>query len=112
MYFWWMSDWYNGAAYAGRAHPPLRDHRADIETSVVAAPDRQLLRVVVEALLTDPAVTGGRLDVQLQNGVVIVEGEVDTADIRAAVVERAWSVPGVVDVCDIILVTGRRRREP
>jgi osmotically-inducible protein OsmY len=39
---------------------------------------------------------------------VILDGEIDTEDTRAAVSERVWTVPGVTDVCDALRVTGRR----
>ncbi|MEU8659755.1 BON domain-containing protein [Actinoplanes philippinensis] len=67
-----------------------------------------MLGAVAEALLADAAVTGGHLDLRIQNGVVILDGEVDTDDTRAAVTDRVWSIPGVADVCDALRVTGRR----
>jgi osmotically-inducible protein OsmY len=40
----------------------------------------------------------------VQNGVIILIGELGSVDARAAAGSRAWQVPGVVDVCNRITV--------
>jgi osmotically-inducible protein OsmY len=104
MYFWWFTDLYNPSAIgrwaASPALPPATRERRSA--------DERLLDTVAESLLGDEAITGGHLHLQAQNGVVILDGEIDTEDTRAAVSERVWAVPGVTDVCDALRVTGRR----
>jgi osmotically-inducible protein OsmY len=103
MYFWW---------FTGLPTPPFRPwampENPGRRPCGQGGADHWLLRTVAEALLADPAVTGGHLDLRIQNGVVILDGEVDTADTSAAVTQRVWSIPGVADVCNALRVTGRR----
>lgn len=114
MHFWWYTDWYDSNAY--RAHQPragLGDHaqpEGPSSPAEVAARsrDEQLLRAVGGALFDDAEVTGGQMHLSVQNGVVILEGEVDTPLTRAAAVAAAWSVTGVADVCNVLAVTERK----
>ncbi|GIF42863.1 BON domain-containing protein [Actinoplanes xinjiangensis] len=96
MPFWWFTDWYHATAFRGTAaaaSTPDATKRRHPSRSVLDA-DRQLLNAVADALLGDAAVTGGLLDLQVQNGVVILDGHVEDDDTRAAVTDRVWSVPG------------------
>ncbi|GIF01253.1 hypothetical protein Ari01nite_87170 [Paractinoplanes rishiriensis] len=52
----------------------------------------------------NPQVRGRYLEIHVQNGVVILLGEVDTADARTVARGLAWAVPGVSDVCNRISV--------
>ncbi|MGA5298933.1 BON domain-containing protein [Nucisporomicrobium flavum] len=93
---WWYTDWYNGAPYS-RQFPAAHGNGARTR-------DERLARAVADAVLADPVVTGGRIDLGVQNGVVILDGDVDTEASRRAVVALAWSVPGVTDVCNALAV--------
>ena len=112
MYFWWYPEDYTGSPYEA----PRRDTAAASPDSLAVqepsqpGDDRRLARSVAMALLHEPDVGGGSIMVQAQNGVVILEGDVRAESGRAAAVRRAWAVPGVADVCNILAVTGRRRR--
>jgi osmotically-inducible protein OsmY len=104
MYFWWFTDRYNPSAISHWAASSAAPHTARERRSA----DEHLLDAVARSLLADEAITGGHLHLRAQNGVVILDGEIDTEDTRAAVSERVWAVPGVTDVCDALRVTGRR----
>lgn len=115
MYFWWYPDWYNGAAYRAetrQVNAGGRDHDRAGSGGERPAPsrDQQLTWAVADALVDDPTVTGGRIDLSVQNGVVILDGEADTEDTQCAAVARAWSVPGVRDVCNALTVVQRQSR--
>jgi osmotically-inducible protein OsmY len=112
MYYWWYPDWNNGRAYPGRS-PESAECGQDQPVSgheIEADGDRRLERAVASALLHDPAVRGGHIDLSVQNGVVILDGEVDSESVRSAAGTRAWSVAGVMDVCDALTVKKRRFR--
>jgi osmotically-inducible protein OsmY len=104
MYFWWFTGPYNPAAVGHRGNSSAEPHTAREQRNA----DERLLETVADSLLADEEITGGHLHLRAQNGVVILDGEIDTEDTRAAVSERVWSVPGVTDVCDALRVTGRR----
>lgn len=59
---------------------------------------------IADELLRDPDVRAGELIVGVQNGVVILEGEVESPDTVSAAGRCAWSVPGVRDVCNMLVV--------
>ncbi|MEU4214149.1 BON domain-containing protein [Actinoplanes sp. NPDC026623] len=106
MSYWWYPDWYNGQSYLGRSRPAGEpDGGRD-----VTDPQKRLARAVAEAFFDDAAVTGGQFDLSVQNGVVILDGVADTEASRSAAVVRAWSVPGVRDVCNALTVKKHRRR--
>ena len=88
MYYWWYTGWYSGDSPAGQN------------------PDQRLMMTVLDALFDDAAVTG-EIDLNVQNGVVILDGKVGSESARTAVVARVWSVPGVADVCDALAVERR-----
>lgn len=59
---------------------------------------------MADALLDDAEVTGGRIELSVRNGVVILDGEVDAVGGGSL----AWSVTGVTDVCDALVTTNQR----
>ncbi|GGK99857.1 BON domain-containing protein [Mangrovihabitans endophyticus] len=83
--------------------PPsaLRDRIAENWRDI----DERLVDEVAAGLVDDVAVTGGQLHLCVQNGVVILDGTVQSESVRAAAVARAWATPGVMDVCDALVVT-------
>ena len=100
MYFWMFSDWYD--------ERPVRDR---VTQDGSAAPtdgsltvDQRLTQAVTRALFDSPAVTGGVVDLCVQNGVAILRGTIESDDARAAAVAAAVSVPGVRDICDALVV--------
>jgi osmotically-inducible protein OsmY len=62
--------------------------------------DEWLVDRAAVALATDPLVHGRRLEVIVQNKVIILLGELGSAEAREAAGRRAWTVEGVVDVCN------------
>ncbi|SNY53558.1 BON domain-containing protein [Paractinoplanes atraurantiacus] len=93
MYFWWYPE-----AYGDRG--PLRPQPPAAAAPLTA--DGRLARSVAEALLCDPEVESGEITIDVQNGVVILEGDVHSDSARAAATRRAWSATGVTDVCDVL----------
>jgi osmotically-inducible protein OsmY len=73
--------------------------------------DLRLVRRVAAGLLGDPAVRGDHIDVTAQNRVVILQGEVDSAYARTAAGHRTWGTPGVLDVCNRLVVRTRHHEE-
>lgn len=69
-------------------------------------PDDWLADRLSEALRRDPFVSGRRLEVLVQNQVAILLGELDSAEAREAARRRAWSIPGIQDVCNRLTVAG------
>jgi osmotically-inducible protein OsmY len=69
--------------------------------------DRALALRTAEALRDDPQVRGWRLEVTVQNRVVILRGEVDTSAARDTVARVAWTVYGVFDLCNQVTVAGQ-----
>jgi osmotically-inducible protein OsmY len=65
--------------------------------------DDILLDAVAGRLLSESRVRGRRVLVSVQNRVVILEGEVDSEDAKEAAGTRAWSTPGVFDVCNLLV---------
>jgi osmotically-inducible protein OsmY len=68
--------------------------------------DERLADRLTQALLRAPGLTGGRIHMCVQNGVVVLDGEVASEDVRMAVTARVWAEPGVHDVCDMLLIAG------
>ena len=66
--------------------------------------DDGLASLVAEALQCDPHVYGRHLEILVQNRVAILIGELGSAESRAAAGRRAWTVPGVRDVCNLLKV--------
>ena len=62
-------------------------------------------RAAVEFAM-DPHIHGRSLEVMVQNGVLILTGELASAESRNAAVRRAWTIEGVADVCNCLTVLG------
>ncbi|UQU61298.1 BON domain-containing protein [Couchioplanes caeruleus] len=103
MYPWWYTDWFNGASYS-RQFPPADGRHGAAGEDAARTRDERLARAVADAVLAAPGVTGGRIELGVQNGVVILDGDVDTEATRREVVALAWSVPEVADVCNALTV--------
>lgn len=67
-----------------------------------------LLRRVVAELTRDRRIQGGRVVVTVQNTVVVLEGEVVSAEAWTAAARAAWAVPGVSDVANRLTVRDER----
>jgi osmotically-inducible protein OsmY len=102
MYFWMHPEWYPETPLRGPAAESITHARPDRRHTV----DQRLLHEVARALLDDPAVTDGCIDLYVQNGVAILEGGIGSQEARRAAVAAAASIPEVRDVCDALLVTG------
>lgn len=57
---------------------------------------------VAERLVAEAEIRGRLVRVMVQNSVVILEGSVDSAEVKAAAGRLAWATPGVVDVCNTL----------
>jgi osmotically-inducible protein OsmY len=68
--------------------------------------DEWLVDCAAVALATDPLVHGRRLELLVQNGVIILLGELGSVEAKEAASRRAWTVEGVVDVCNRLTVIG------
>jgi osmotically-inducible protein OsmY len=66
--------------------------------------DEWLVAMAAAALAGDPLIHGRHLEIMVQNGVVILLGELATAEARKAAARRAWAVDGVRDVCNRLTV--------
>jgi osmotically-inducible protein OsmY len=91
--------WWNRPA----DHPEL-DGRNPWPATDRVDPDDAVAHLVAGGLMGDSDVRAGRLDVLVQNRVVIVRGYVPSEDVRLAVLRRVWATPGVFDVCDLLVV--------
>jgi osmotically-inducible protein OsmY len=112
MYWWSYPEWYNGLAYRGsqRGRDAAWASSRSAENAFRASAERRLTLRVAAALLNDPAVTGGSVEVSAQHGVVILDGDIDTEGSHAAASQRVRTVPGVADVCNALTVTYPRRQ--
>ena len=72
--------------------------------------DELLVEMVADRLVADVRVRGRRMRVAVQNGVVILEGRVDSPEAKTAAGKQAWATPGVVDVCNMLVPETRHRR--
>ncbi|MEV6842734.1 BON domain-containing protein [Actinoplanes sp. NPDC051411] len=100
MYSWMHPEWYDLTPLLGR---PADGHSASRPERSLTA-DQRLTSDVVQALFDDPKVTGGTVELTVQNGVAILEGTVDSDGVRIAAVTTAAGVSGVRDVCDALVV--------
>jgi len=66
--------------------------------------DEWLAGRTAEALRMDPLVRGPYLEVMVQNGVVILLGELSSLEARQAAGRCVWRVSGVRDVCNRLSV--------
>ncbi|SNY25618.1 BON domain-containing protein [Paractinoplanes atraurantiacus] len=97
MYYWWYPDGYSS---------PWRNSRAETPRTEATGSGDGLVRLA-EELLADPRIRG-QISLDLQNGVVILDGQVGTERARDRATALAWSAPGVTDVCNALTVSHRR----
>lgn len=103
----WSHDDDRHRRLSGDADGTARGRRDWVADEVVDAEDF-LAGLVADEMILDPAIGSGQMVVMVQNGVVILQGHVDTPDTRSAAVRRAWATPGVFDVCNMLVVGGSR----
>jgi osmotically-inducible protein OsmY len=65
--------------------------------------DAALVDRVAERLIAEAEIRGRLVRVIVQNSVVILEGSVDSAAVKAAAGRLAWATPGVFDVCNMLV---------
>jgi hypothetical protein len=98
--FWNHSD-------EGHGHGrPAPDDGNDADRVESSPADVMLADRVAEALRRDRQVRGRRVEIVVQNRVIILIGDVDTAEASEAAGRCAWGVPGVFDVCNRLGVAG------
>lgn len=73
--------------------------------AAICRPDDRLAAQLADVLRCDPLVHGRHLEILVQNRVAILLGELDSTEARTAAGRRAWTVPGVHDVCNRLTVT-------
>jgi osmotically-inducible protein OsmY len=83
-------EWARDDGWFGDDDPPMGE-------------DEILVDVVAGRLMAESRISGRRVIVTVQNRVVILEGEVDSEDAKQAAGSRAWSTPGVFDVCNLLV---------
>lgn len=81
-----------------------QDEPAILPLDEVVQADVRIVEGVATALACDVTVRGRRLEVLVQNQVVILLGEVESEDVRLAAGVVAWAVPEVYDVCNRLTV--------
>jgi len=69
--------------------------------------DELLVDRVADRLVADTEIHGRHVQVSVQNGVVILEGSVDSVDVKDAAGRCAWATPGVNDVCNMLVPDAR-----
>jgi osmotically-inducible protein OsmY len=74
----------------------------EIDDFLVDEVDAALVDRVAERLVSGGEIRGRLVRVMVQNSVVILDGTVDSADIKAAAGRLAWATPGVFDVCNML----------
>lgn len=62
--------------------------------------DDAIARRVADRIISDPAIHSGHLVVDVQNGVVILQGRMDSEEACTAVSRQAWATAGVRDVAN------------
>ncbi len=80
------------------------EDRRDWVADEVADAEDFLADLIAEEMIADPDIRAGRMLVTVQNGVAILQGQVDTDGTRSAAARRAWATPGVFDVCNMLAV--------
>lgn len=71
--------------------------------------DREIRDAVLQNLSLDSWVNDKDISVEVKGGVVVLNGEVDTANEKRAAGDDAWDTPGVIDVVNDLRV---RNLEP
>lgn len=94
----WLPDW-----------RPLNDDRRlpdsfAADNFLVNEVDAALVDRVAERLVAESEIRGFLVQVTVQNSVVILEGNAASADVKCAAGRLAWMTPGVLDVCNMLVV--------
>lgn len=89
--------------YAWDEHQDLEPWDDDEDGKPGDEVDQRLVHRVADGLVADTRIKGRHVQVTVQNGVVILEGDVDSAEVREAAGRRAWATPGVQDVCNMLV---------
>ena len=79
---------------------------------VTALDDATLAQKVMSELFRDPRVPKGSINVNAENGVVYLRGELETPDVISEVLERARRIAGVVDVENLLHLPGTPAPRP
>ena len=74
--------------------------------------DATLAQKVMSELFRDGSLPKGALNVNAENGVVYLRGEVERPELIVEIVERARRIGGVVDVEDLLHLPARPRPGP
>lgn len=72
----------------------------------VERPDEDIRSEIISAMESDSWVDPSSIILQVENGIVELSGEVDSEEAKRAVSDDAWSIPGVVDVHNELLIEG------
>ncbi|MEO3772061.1 BON domain-containing protein [Micromonospora sp. B9E7] len=91
---------------------PLPDENWLADTSRQPEPDHEDLRLealVAQRLSIDWTTRRQQITVSVQNRVVILAGLVSDTNARQVAAELAYDVPGVVDICNTLRLSGQRR---
>ena len=67
-------------------------------------PDREVKATVVSRLRENPYTQDSRIKVAVHDGVVRLDGEIDSPVAKAVATDDAVAVPGVVDVANELVV--------
>lgn len=70
----------------------------------VLTADELIAELVAASIMGHPYARGRSLDIQVQNQVVILLGQVASVEARAMIRGLAWQMPGVRDVCNRLTV--------
>jgi osmotically-inducible protein OsmY len=68
--------------------------------------DAALVDRIAGRLVAEAEIRGRLIEITVQNSVVIFEGSVESAAVKAAAGRLAWSTPGVFDVCNMLTTDG------
>lgn len=75
--------------------------------------DKQIAERIKTAFFSDPAVTGTQVEISVLNGIVQLNGFVDTPEEKERAGQIASATPGVVEVKNqLLLPTGRPEEAP
>ncbi|RZT79654.1 BON domain-containing protein [Micromonospora violae] len=76
----------------------LPDDPPPLFPTAPASIDARLALRLLELMQRDPQLRHERICIEVQNGVVILQGTVTCTDVSREANARAWSIPGVHDV--------------
>ncbi|HET6532621.1 MAG TPA: BON domain-containing protein [Actinoplanes sp.] len=97
-----MWPWPEGDPFAtgGRGFPAMDN------------PDVRLTYEVARRLQADPRMRATRIAVEVQNGVVILDGTAGVAEVKQLAADTARGTPGVRDVCNALRVSDDEDKDP